>query len=136
MDISSLKNKLEMPIAKKSEYNTLINSVRICDPAVASGHFLVSALNELIAVKSELGILCDRDGKRLRDIRAEVGNDELLVTDTDLPFDYKPGVRNAQRIQEALFHEKQTLIENCLFGVDINPKVGHDLPSASMGRTS
>ncbi|GAJ18519.1 unnamed protein product, partial [marine sediment metagenome] len=26
-----------------------------------------------------------------------------------------------QRIQETLFHEKQTIIENCLFGVDINP---------------
>ncbi|RIV17875.1 class I SAM-dependent DNA methyltransferase, partial [Fibrisoma montanum] len=25
-----------------------------------------------------------------------------------------------QRVQETLFHEKQTLIENCLFGVDIN----------------
>ncbi|MFZ4413861.1 MAG: Eco57I restriction-modification methylase domain-containing protein, partial [Bacteroidales bacterium] len=25
------------------------------------------------------------------------------------------------RVQECLFHEKQTIIENCLFGVDINP---------------
>lgn len=56
-----------------------INNIRLCDPAVGSGHFLVSALNELISLKSELGILCDRDGKRLRDIRAEVGNDDLYV---------------------------------------------------------
>ncbi|MDP3928271.1 MAG: Eco57I restriction-modification methylase domain-containing protein, partial [Bacteroidota bacterium] len=32
--------------------------------------------------------------------------------------DYK--MSESQRIQETLFHEKQTIIENCLFGVDIN----------------
>lgn len=103
--------------------NELVNSLRVCDPAVGSGHFLVSALNELIALKSDLGILCDRQG-RLLPLRAAVGNDELILTDpdTDAPFEYKPGVAASQRIQEALFHEKQTLIENCLFGVDINPK--------------
>lgn len=103
--------------------NATINDLRICDPAVGSGHFLVSALNELIAIKSDLGILCDRTGRRLR-VRATVGNDELILTDrdTDLPIVYLPGNRDAQTVQEAIFHEKQTLIENCLFGVDINPK--------------
>ncbi|MBO6586049.1 MAG: Eco57I restriction-modification methylase domain-containing protein [Gracilimonas sp.] len=33
----------------------------------------------------------------------------------------KPAGKESQRIQEALFHEKKFLIENCLFGVDINP---------------
>jgi adenine-specific DNA-methyltransferase len=37
--------------------NEIINSLRICDPAVGSGHFLVSSLNEIISIKSELGIL-------------------------------------------------------------------------------
>ena len=103
--------------------NTLINSLRICDPAVGSGHFLVSALNELIAIKSDLGILCDPAGKLLP-LNAVVGNDELILTDreTDQPIEYRPGNTVSQRVQEALFHEKQTLIENCLFGVDINPK--------------
>ncbi len=32
----------------------MINSIRVCDPAVGSGHFLVSALNELIAIKRDL----------------------------------------------------------------------------------
>jgi len=117
-----LHNRLDF--GKTAEYNELINSLRICDPAVGSGHFLVSALDELIALKSELGIFCDRAGRRLRDVRAIVGNDELIITDTetDQPVEYRPGVAASQRIQEALFHEKQTLIENCLFGVDINPK--------------
>lgn len=121
-DLGELYNHLET--SKIAEYNELVNSLRICDPAVGSGHFLVSALDELIALKSELDILCDRNGRRLRDVRASVGNDELIVTDTetDQPVEYRPGVAVSQRIQEALFHEKQSLIENCLFGVDINPK--------------
>lgn len=102
--------------------NEIINSLKICDPAVGSGHFLVSALNEIIAIKSELGILSDREGKLLRDYSVVVENDELIVeTGLNEFFEYKPGNKESQRVQEALFHEKQTLIENCLFGVDINP---------------
>lgn len=106
----------------KKEANAIINSLKICDPAVGSGHFLVSALNEIIAIKSELKILLDRKGKTLRDYQVEVVNDELIVTNDDgLLFDYKPKNDESQRIQEAIFHEKEIIIENCLFGVDINP---------------
>jgi adenine-specific DNA-methyltransferase len=106
---------------KKLEANELINSLKICDPAVGSGHFLVSALNEIIAVKSDLKILLDRDHKTLRDYHVEVVNDELIITDDDGSlFDYNPKSTESRRVQEALFHEKQTIIENCLFGVDIN----------------
>jgi type II restriction/modification system DNA methylase subunit YeeA len=89
---------------------------------VGSGHFLVSALNEIIAIKSELQILVDKEGKTLRDYRVEVVNDELIVTDDDGNlFEYNPRNRESQRVQETLFQEKQRLIEGCLFGVDINP---------------
>ncbi|MEG3981254.1 Eco57I restriction-modification methylase domain-containing protein [Microcoleus sp. T3B2] len=109
-------------ITNKKAANQIINSLRICDPAVGSGHFLVSALNEIIAIKSELKILLDRQGKTLRDYQVEVVNDELIVTDEDGKlFEYNPKSQESQRIQETLFHEKQTIIENCLFGVDINP---------------
>jgi hypothetical protein len=108
-------------IADRKEANEIVNSIKICDPAVGSGHFLVSALNEMIAVKSDLKILQDREGKRLKEYHVEVVNDELVVTDDDGElFEYKPSNKESQRIQETLFHEKQTLIENCLFGVDIN----------------
>ena len=40
--------------------------MKICDPAVGSGHFLVSALNEIIAIKNDLKIIEDREGKSLR----------------------------------------------------------------------
>jgi adenine-specific DNA-methyltransferase len=36
-------------------------------------------------------------------------------------FEYNPNNKESQRVQETLFHEKQTIIENCLFGVDLNP---------------
>lgn len=109
-------------IEDRQEANTLINSLKICDPAVGSGHFLVSALNEIIAVKNDLRVLQDRSGKRLKEYGVSVVNDELVVTDEDGElYEYNPNNPESQRIQETLFHEKQTIIENCLFGVDINP---------------
>lgn len=117
-DLNELYNKID----DTKEANAIVNSIKICDPAVGSGHFLVSALNEMIAVKNDLKILQDRDGKRLKEYQVEVVNDELIVTDEEGElFDYNPSNKESQRIQETLFHEKQTIIENCLFGVDINP---------------
>ena len=108
-------------IEDRKEANEIVNSIKICDPAVGSGHFLVSALNEMIAVKNDLKILQDRTGKRLKEYQVEVVNDELIVTDEEGElFEYNPTNKESQRIQESLFHEKQTIIENCLFGVDIN----------------
>lgn len=108
-------------IEDRKEANKIVNSIKICDPAVGSGHFLVSALNEMIAVKNDLKILQDRDGKRLKEYQVEVVNDELIVTDEEGElFEYNPSNKESQRIQETLFHEKQAIIENCLFGVDIN----------------
>ena len=115
--VEELYNNIE----DRKEANSIVNSIKICDPAVGSGHFLVSALNEMIAVKNDLKILQDRDGKRLKEYQVEVVNDELIVTDEEGElFEYNPSNKESQRIQETLFHEKQTIIENCLFGVDIN----------------
>jgi hypothetical protein len=109
-------------IEDKMEANAIINSLKICDPAVGSGHFLVSALNEMIAIKSELRVLLDKEGMSLRDYRVEVRNDKLLVYDDEGKlFAYRPNNAERQLVQETLFHEKQTIIEGCLFGVDINP---------------
>ncbi|MEO9258360.1 MAG: DUF559 domain-containing protein, partial [Crocinitomicaceae bacterium] len=116
--VEELYDKIE----DRNEANNIVNSIKICDPAVGSGHFLVSALNEMIAVKNDLRILLDRSGKRLKEYHVEVVSDELIVTDEEGElFEYNPNNKESQRIQETLFHEKQTIIENCLFGVDINP---------------
>ena len=108
--------------------NEIVNSLHICDPAVGSGHFLVSALNEIIVIKAELGILADEKGNNLNGYEIEIVNDELIITDQQgNPVEYKlqsgkPLSKEVQRLQRTLFLQKQTIIENCLFGVDINPK--------------
>jgi adenine-specific DNA-methyltransferase len=104
------------------EANEIVDSIRICDPAVGSGHFLVSALNEIIAIKSELGILVDETGKILKNCKINVENDELVILYDNEFFQYIPNDPDSQRVQETIFKEKQKIIENCLFGVDINPK--------------
>nr|WP_158856952.1 TaqI-like C-terminal specificity domain-containing protein [Lunatibacter salilacus] len=91
-NLDQLYDKIE----DRTEANELINSVKICDLAVGSGHFLVSALNEIIAVKNDLKILQDRSGKRLKEYHVEVVNDELIVTDEDGElFEYKPENRES-----------------------------------------
>lgn len=115
--IISNKNKQQI-----LEYNSIINSITICDPAVGSGHFLVSCLNELIACKSDLGILADANGKILQ-IKVHIENDELIFTDFEGNlFEYNPKNQDSTYIQKSIFFEKQNLIENCIFGVDINSK--------------
>ena len=120
-DYEALKDK---DIDDYARANAIVDSLRICDPAVGSGHFLVSVLNELIRTKYDLGILLDGSGKRIKkqDYSIDIENDELLVSDEDgTPFTYIPGNQESQRIQETLFNEKRKMIENCLFGVDLNP---------------
>lgn len=120
-DYESLKNK---DIEDYAQANAIVDSIRVCDPAVGSGHFLVSVLNEVIRTKYDLGILIDGSGKRIKkqDYSIDIENDELLISDEDgYPVSYIPGNQECQRIQETLFNEKRKIIENCLFGVDLNP---------------
>ena len=106
----------------KQEAIALLNSITLCDPAVGSGHFLVSALNRLIAIRAELGLLLDENGKRLKDYSISIDNDELVVLDEDGEiFHYNPHNIESQRVQKTLFELKRNIIENNLFGVDLNP---------------
>lgn len=116
-----LKNEIKDHKVKKQDSNALIDSLKICDPAVGSGHFLVSALNEILYLKSVLGLLVDEAGNLL-DYNISIENDELIVTsDEGELFEYKKGSKEKTLVQKTLFQEKQKIIENCLFGVDINP---------------
>ena len=120
-DYEALKDK---DIEDLATANKVVDSIKICDPAVGSGHFLVSVLNEFICTKYDLGILLDCSGKRIKkqDYSIDIENDELIISDEDgAPFNYVPANPESQRIQEALFNEKKKIIENCLFGVDLNP---------------
>ena len=106
------------------QVSDIINEIHVLDPAVGSGHFLVSALNRLVAIKAELSVLLDENDHPLT-YNCNIGvndDDELEIKLDNQHFSYKRGVDELTRIQKALFHEKAAIIEHSLFGVDINPK--------------
>ena len=127
-DYEELKKDIDTSSQGRKEANKIINGLKICDPAVGSGHFLVSCLNEIIAIKADLKILNYKDGRQVQNYSFEIENDELVIIneETDEFFSYhlNPAdkfITTLQEMQETLFYEKETIIENCLFGVDINP---------------
>ncbi|EAK4634638.1 class I SAM-dependent DNA methyltransferase [Campylobacter coli] len=115
-DISELRRDLRKE--DKNAQKELLNSIKICDPAVGSGHFLVSALNVMLSIYDELNLFDE-------EFYLEVQNDEILITGRKGEFiEYKrPSTPKdkAHLIQQELFHTKKDIIENNLFGVDINP---------------
>ncbi|GAA8671264.1 class I SAM-dependent DNA methyltransferase [Helicobacter pylori] len=122
-DLKELKNYLKNNYKedKRKEYLQLLLALRICDPAVGSGHFLVSALNEMVFIAYELGLIASLYRHSLR-----LENDEIIIqhTQTGEIFNYtKVHSENDphHHIQKELFELKKSIIENCLFGVDINP---------------
>ncbi len=115
-----LKNNYNYKEDKRKEYLQVLLALRICDPAVGSGHFLVSALNEMVRIAYELGLITSLPlGATL-----ELENDEILIKISNKSFIYtRPSSEKEQshQIQKELFELKKSIIENCLFGVDINP---------------
>ncbi len=121
-DIKALRGKIDRDFSdqKAKEYLQLLLALRICDPAVGSGHFLVSALNEMVRIAYKLGLITS-----LYRYDLKLENDEIIIhTPEDKIFNYKKPHRENDphhQIQKELFELKKSIIENCLFGVDINP---------------
>ncbi|MBH0232202.1 class I SAM-dependent DNA methyltransferase [Helicobacter pylori] len=121
-DLEALRGKIDRNFSneKAKEYLNTLLTLRICDPAVGSGHFLVSALNEMVLIAYKLGLIASL---YRHDLRLE--NDEIIIhTPEDKIFKYTiPHSENDphHQIQKELFELKKDIIENCLFGVDINP---------------
>ncbi|GAA8579834.1 class I SAM-dependent DNA methyltransferase [Helicobacter pylori] len=122
-NLKELKNYLKNSYKedKRKEYLQVLLDLRICDPAVGSGHFLVSVLNEMVWIAYELGLIASLYRHSLR-----LENDEIIIqhTQTNEIFNYtKAHSENDphHQIQKELFELKKSIIENCLFGVDINP---------------
>ncbi|WGH05706.1 class I SAM-dependent DNA methyltransferase [Helicobacter pylori] len=121
-DLKELKNYLKNSYKedKRKEYLQVLLALRVCDPAVGSGHFLVSALNEMVRIAYELGLIASLP----LNATLELENDEILIKISNKPFIYtRPSSEKEQshQIQKELFELKKSIIENCLFGVDINP---------------
>ncbi|GAA7824228.1 class I SAM-dependent DNA methyltransferase [Helicobacter pylori] len=122
-NLKALRGKIDRNFSneKAKEYLQFLLTLRVCDPAVGSGHFLVSALNEMVRIAYELGLIASLYRHSLR-----LENDEIIIlhTPTGEIFNYKkPHSENDphHQIQKELFELKKSIIENCLFGVDINP---------------
>ncbi|GAA9749333.1 class I SAM-dependent DNA methyltransferase [Helicobacter pylori] len=122
-NLEELKNYLKNDSYKedkRKEYLQVLLTLRVCDPAVGSGHFLVSALNEMVFIAYELGLIASLYRHELR-----LENDEIIIhTPEDKVFNYTIPLRENDphhQIQKELFELKKSIIENCLFGVDINP---------------
>ncbi|GAA8162312.1 class I SAM-dependent DNA methyltransferase [Helicobacter pylori] len=122
-DLEALKGKIDRNFSneKAKEYLQLFLTLRVCDPAVGSGHFLVSALNEMVWIAYELGLIAS-----LHRYELKLENDEIIIhhAPTGEIFNYTiPHSENDphHQIQKELFELKKSIIENCLFGVDINP---------------
>ncbi|EOH1561298.1 class I SAM-dependent DNA methyltransferase [Campylobacter jejuni] len=119
LDVKNI-NELRKSLRKedKKAQKELLNSIKICDPAVGSGHFLVSALNVMLSIYDELNLFDE-------EFYLEVQNDEILITGRKGEFiEYKRPTTpkdKAHLIQQELFYTKKDIIENNLFGVDINP---------------
>ncbi|MFP6156504.1 Eco57I restriction-modification methylase domain-containing protein [Helicobacter pylori] len=121
-DLEALKGKIDRNFSnqKAKEYLNTLLTLRVCDPAVGSGHFLVSALNEMVWIAFKLGLIASLYRCELR-----LENDEIIIhTPKNEVFKYTiPHSENDphHQIQKELFELKKDIIENCLFGVDINP---------------
>lgn len=122
-NLKALREKIDRNFSneKAKEYLNTLLTLRVCDPAVGSGHFLVSALNEMVLIAYKLGLIASLYRHELR-----LENDEIIIhhAQTGEIFNYKkPDSENDphHHIQKELFNLKKDIIENCLFGVDINP---------------
>lgn len=121
-NLKALREKIDRNFSneKAKEYLNTLLTLRICDPAVGSGHFLVSALNEMVRVAYKLGLIASLYRHELR-----LENDEIIIhTPENKIFNYTIPLRENDphhHIQKELFNLKKDIIENCLFGVDINP---------------
>ncbi|GHS53547.1 hypothetical protein JP0129_05670 [Helicobacter pylori] len=121
-NLKELKNYLKNSYKedKRKEYLQVLLALRICDPAVGSGHFLVSALNEMVRIAYELGLIASLP----LNATLELENDEILIKISNKSFIYtrqSSEKEQSHHIQKELFELKKSIIENCLFGVDINP---------------
>lgn len=121
-NLKALREKIDRNFSneKAKEYLNTLLTLRVCDPAVGSGHFLVSALNEMVLIAYELGLIASLYRHSLT-----LENDEIIIhTPENKVFKYTiPPSENDphHHIQKELFELKKDIIENCLFGVDINP---------------
>lgn len=122
--ITEVANFIGLDRIKKQQVKTVIERLSVCDPAAGSGHFLVSALNVLFDIQFHLKLIFTNNGELLNNfVDINIEEDETNITDENGQlFVYNPHNRLSQCVQQTIFETKKRIIENSLFGVDINEK--------------
>ncbi len=122
-DLEALRGKIDRNFSdqKAKEYLQVLLALRICDPAVGSGHFLVSALNEMVRIAYELGLIASLYRHSLR-----LENDEIIIlhTQTGEIFNYKkPHSENDphHQIQKELFELKNPSLKTAFLAWILTP---------------
>jgi len=112
--------KAQFPRFSEEERNgikDIIRTLTVVDPAVGSGHFLVSALNVLLSIWFDFAMIAV---PQKYELKAEKG-DVQMYENGEL-FSYRRSDPEGMVFQKAVFQAKEEIIENNLFGVDINTK--------------
>ena len=114
---------------ERNKIREIIKDLKICDPAVGSAHFLVSALDVLLTIwyDFQVGDFGTIDYSKYG---IKFVGDTVVPFKYDEYFSYKREKNGGmykvdeedQKFQETLFNSRRYIIENCLFGADINPK--------------
>lgn len=95
----------------------IIRTLTVVDPAVGSGHFLVSALNVLLSIWFNFAMIAV---PQKYELKAE--NGDVQMYENGELFSYRRSDPEGMVFQKAVFQAKEEIIENNLFGVDINTK--------------
>lgn len=127
--LKSLKNLIERKKADNDfllDISEIIYDIKICDPAVGSGHFLVSALNELLTIRCDLGLTFSKEKDYVRlyceyDDFREIRFCNDYECKKEVEYKKDNSSFNYQKEQETIFYMKKRIIEDSLYGVDINP---------------
>jgi len=126
---------IDASAGEREKIKEAVTSLKIVDPAVGSAHFLVSALDVLLAIwydlcigemesinHSQYKIYFKNQGAIPVKVKQD-GSEEVFAYQRIEKDNGKFFVNGEdQAFEKALFDTRRYIIENNLFGVDINPK--------------
>ncbi len=126
MDVADIDSKIDNILSYDSEENPfsdeetntlirLINELKIIDPAVGSGAFPMGILHKLVLVLSKL----DPHNEKWK--HKQISAIEKNVTDVTLKKELIEKVEQNFQKNELNYGRKLYLIQNCIYGVDIQP---------------
>lgn len=114
-DLHGLKKEIFID-DKQKEANEIFSSITICDPAVGSGHFLVSSLNSMLYYKCQLGLF-----EYLKPNQLEIVDDSIIIHNiADYSIEEANEYNLIHNIYTEIYRAKKDIICNSIFGVDLN----------------